>query len=100
MKEMNQVMPLIPAQLPEKPDDEQIREEVEICTRVSELKRRYGMEVHQRAVDLAKAPSTAENQEMQELAQQLRRRFVARRLLAKTDADDDAKVKASQPLAA
>lgn len=92
MKEMNKVMPLMPAQLPEKPDDEQIREEVELCARVSELKRKYGAEAHQRAVDLAKSPSTAESQEVEELAQQLRLRFIARRLLK-----DEPKVQDSQP---
>jgi hypothetical protein len=81
MREMNKVLPLVPPQLPEKPSDQQIKEEVEICGRVSELKNRYGLEVHRRAVELAKEPSRADGEEMQELAQQLRRRFTARKLL-------------------
>jgi len=81
MREMNKVMPLMPAQLPEKPDDEQIKEEVELCGRISELKRKYGIEVHQCAVALAKAPSTAESEELKDLAEQMRRRFLARKLI-------------------
>jgi hypothetical protein len=92
MREMVAVLPLNPPQLPEKPSDEQIRDEVEICGRVSTLKRNYGLEVHRHAVELAKAPSSAANVEMEELAQKLRRRFLARKLLA-----EDPNAKAPKP---
>jgi len=104
MREMNEVMPLMPVQLPEKPEDDQIKAEVELCGRISELKRKYGLEVHQRAVALAKAPSTAESEEMAELAQQLRRRFLVRKLIeeppkAKTSQTAPAPAQAALPTA-
>merc|ERR1719498_134676 len=82
MREMSKVLPLVPPQLPEKLSDHQIQDEVQICGRVSELKRTYGLEVHRRAVELAKAPMSAETPEMRQLADHLRRRFLARKLLA------------------
>jgi len=81
MEAMNKILPPIPPQLPEKPSDEQIKEEIEICGRVSELKRLHGLDVHRRAVELAKDPATAQDEEMMDLAQNLRRRFVSRKLL-------------------
>lgn len=95
MKEMNKALPLVVRQLPEKPSDQQVQEEVEICARVSELKRKYGLEVHRRAVQLAKSPSSADEEELRQLAQQLRRRFLARKLICE---EPQAKIP-SQPAA-
>jgi len=81
MQEMNKILPLHPPQLPEKPSDTQIQEEVEMCGKVSQLRRLHGLEVHQRAVELAKAPADAPNEELKGLATDLRKRFIARRLL-------------------
>jgi hypothetical protein len=81
MEEMIKVLPLLAPQLPEKPSDEEIKDEVRICGSVSALKRKFGLEVHRRAVDLAKDPSTADSEDMKGLAEQLRKRFISRKLL-------------------
>jgi tetratricopeptide (TPR) repeat protein len=81
MREMNAAIPEMVRQLPEKPTDDQIREEVEICSKISRLKKYYGPEVHERAVELANMPEIAEGEDMKELAQQLRSRFVARKFI-------------------
>jgi len=82
MKEMNRVIPLMARQLPEKPSDEQIKEEVQMCSSISVLKKKYGMDVHQRAVELARAPATADSESLRELAVQLRQRFLARKFIS------------------
>lgn len=82
MQEMNEALPLIPPQLPERPSEEEIEVEVQLMERVSQLKRRFGPEVHQRAVALAKDPELVGEPVLTELALELRRRLIARRLLA------------------
>lgn len=100
MREMNKALPLIPPQLPEKPSEEQIKEEVEMCTRISSMKQRYGLEVHRRAVELAKEPSAASSEEMKSLAEQLQKRFVARKLLGADSKDVKAAPKPATPAVA
>lgn len=47
---------------------------------LSKLKRREGLEVHRRAVELARDPDSAGTPELMELARDLRKRFIARRI--------------------
>mmetsp|Transcript_69089 Transcript_69089/g.202288 ORF Transcript_69089/g.202288 Transcript_69089/m.202288 type:complete len:459 (-) Transcript_69089:34-1410(-) len=82
MKEMSEALPIIPPQLPERPSDQDINEEALLMEKVSKLRRRYGMPVHQRALELAKAPHLAGNSELNELALQLQRRLIARKVLS------------------
>jgi hypothetical protein len=86
MKEMNTIIPLMARQLPEKPSDEQIKEEVKMCSRISVLKKKYGMDVHARAVELARAPMIADSEDMRELATELRKRFLARKFITEDKA--------------
>lgn len=81
ISEMNDAMPLIPPQLPERPSDEDISQETLLLEALSQLKRRYGLRVHQRSVELAKDPSLAECPELRALAEGLQKRFITRRIL-------------------
>eukprot|EP00440_Ansanella_granifera_P018475 gb/GFBE01020064.1/.p1 GENE.gb/GFBE01020064.1/~~gb/GFBE01020064.1/.p1 ORF type:complete len:439 (+),score=124.72 gb/GFBE01020064.1/:1-1317(+) len=86
MREFNQILPLMPPQLPERPSEEQVGEEVLLMEKVHKLKQRFGLEVHQRAMELAKAPTgappaDADAAELAELAAALRERLVARKVL-------------------
>lgn len=93
MREMTNVMPLIPPQLPEKPSEAEVNEEVMRIERVSQLKRRFGLKVHQRAVELAKDPFLAlPGSELADLSLALRRRFLARRILEGELEQEDALV--------
>eukprot|EP00401_Gymnodinium_catenatum_P040302 CAMPEP_0117490008 /NCGR_PEP_ID=MMETSP0784-20121206/17331_1 /TAXON_ID=39447 /ORGANISM="" /LENGTH=416 /DNA_ID=CAMNT_0005284757 /DNA_START=52 /DNA_END=1299 /DNA_ORIENTATION=+ len=78
---MSEVLPLIPQQLPERPSDDEIKHEVGIAEKLSKLKRSYGLEVHQRAVQLAKDPSLARGEDLAKLARGLQQRFIARKIL-------------------
>jgi len=82
MQEMNEAMPLLPPQLPERPSDQDISEEALLMEKVSKLRRRYGMPVHQRSLELAKAPHLADSEDLRALALQLQRRLVARKVLS------------------
>jgi len=79
--EMNGVMPELPPQLPESPSDQQISQEMLVLEQITQLKRRYGMEVHERALELARDPKKAPGAELALAASQLQRRFVARKIL-------------------
>lgn len=81
ISEMNQVMPLMPAQLPERPGEEEILEEARLMESISQLKRKFGLRVHQRAFELAKDPASAPSAELSELAVGLQRRLVLRKIL-------------------
>mmetsp|Transcript_63790 Transcript_63790/g.118507 ORF Transcript_63790/g.118507 Transcript_63790/m.118507 type:complete len:520 (+) Transcript_63790:68-1627(+) len=91
MQEWNEVMPLVPPQLPEKPSNEQVEDEVRITAKLSALKRRDGLEVHRRAVVIAKDPATAlagnptltaqERSTLSQTADEFRKRLMARRLI-------------------
>mmetsp|Transcript_22336 Transcript_22336/g.51177 ORF Transcript_22336/g.51177 Transcript_22336/m.51177 type:complete len:518 (+) Transcript_22336:37-1590(+) len=91
IKEWNEVMPLVPPQLPEKPSNEQVEDEVRVTAKLSALKRRDGLEVHRRAIAIAKDPVTAlagnptltedERTTLTQIADQFRKRLVARRLI-------------------
>jgi len=80
MREFNQILPLVPPQLPERPSDEEISHEVALMDKVVQLKKRFGLEVHQRAMELVKAPGG--QGELAELAAGLRERLVARKVLS------------------
>lgn len=82
LRELVEAMPLLPPQLPETPSEQEICRETMITERISQLKRRFGVEVHLRAVELAKAPKLAPTPAMAELALQLQQRFVARKIMA------------------
>mmetsp|Transcript_694 Transcript_694/g.2010 ORF Transcript_694/g.2010 Transcript_694/m.2010 type:complete len:463 (-) Transcript_694:64-1452(-) len=79
--EMNRVLPVIPPQLPAKPSDEEVQEELLIMEQIAQLKARFGLPVHQRSVELAKDPSQAGSAEVAALARELQRRFVARKIM-------------------
>lgn len=81
IREMNAILPLLPQQLPERPSDEQVSEEAQLMEQFTQLRRRYPLQVHQRSVELAKDPSQAGSTELAELALDLQRRFVARKIM-------------------
>lgn len=85
LQEMVEALPLIPPQLPARPSDQDISEEALLMEKVSKLRRRYGMPVHQRGLELAKAPHLAGSPELSELALQLQRRLVARKVISLED---------------
>eukprot|EP00434_Breviolum_minutum_P032849 symbB.v1.2.029052.t1/scaffold3141.1/size62545/2 len=80
MQEFNQILPVIPPQLPERPSEEEVSQEILLMQKVTKLKQRYGHEVHQRAMELAKGEVAAVSSEV-ELAEGLRERLVARKVL-------------------
>merc|ERR1712032_365932 len=79
--EMNKILPLMPQQLPERPSDDEVAEEAQLMEQFTQLRRRGGLKVHQRAVELAKDPSLADSAELKELALGLQKRFVARKIM-------------------
>jgi len=84
MREFNEILPLMPPQLPERPSEEEVSQEVLLMERVTKLKQRFGLEVHQRAMELAKADGslpTDTDAELLRLASALRERLVARKVL-------------------
>eukprot|EP00441_Pelagodinium_beii_P025230 CAMPEP_0197654832 /NCGR_PEP_ID=MMETSP1338-20131121/39084_1 /TAXON_ID=43686 ORGANISM="Pelagodinium beii, Strain RCC1491" /NCGR_SAMPLE_ID=MMETSP1338 /ASSEMBLY_ACC=CAM_ASM_000754 /LENGTH=427 /DNA_ID=CAMNT_0043230349 /DNA_START=31 /DNA_END=1314 /DNA_ORIENTATION=- len=81
MREFNQILPLVPPQLPERPSDDEISHEVALMDKVVKLKKRFGLEVHSRAMELVKA-QRVEDAELAELAAGLRERLVARKVLS------------------
>jgi len=78
---MNAVLPLMLVQLPEKPTEDEVAYEVQITEKMGQLKYSYGLQVHQRAVELAKNPSLADSPILQELARGLQTRLVARKII-------------------
>eukprot|EP00913_Durusdinium_trenchii_P004563 g4238.t1 len=80
MREFNDILPVIPPQLPERPSEEEVSQEILMMQKVTKLKQRYGHEVHQRAMELAKGTCLAEGSEV-ELAEGLRERLVARKVI-------------------
>merc|ERR1740117_1301886 len=88
MKGMNALMPLIPPQLPEKPDDKDISHEVKVAEKLSQMKRKAGLEVHERCLVMAKDPSQAANEELEKLACGLRNRFIARKIFADPEVEE------------
>lgn len=78
---MCDTLPLMPQQLPARLADDEIQREVQIAEKLASLKRKYGLEVHQRAVELAKEPEKAGNPRLRELARGLHKRFVARQII-------------------
>jgi len=86
--EMNQTLALFPEQLPAQPSEDQVRHEVQIAEKISKLKRDFGKEVHERAVELAKEPSLAgTDEELIQLAKGLQQRFIVRRIIAEPKVD-------------
>lgn len=83
MREFNDILPVIPPQLPERPSEEEVSQEILMMQKVTKLKQRYGHEVHQRAMELAKGTCLAEGSEV-ELAEGLRERLVARKVILVT----------------
>jgi hypothetical protein len=81
MREMNEAMPLNPPQLPAQPNEADISQEMVLMDKMSKMRRRFGMEVHQRSLELARDPASAGETELKELAIGLQRRFVARKIL-------------------
>jgi len=84
MREMNEAMPLNPPQLPAQPNEGDINQEMMLIDKMSKMRRRFGMEVHQRSLELARDPASAGETELKELAIGLQRRFVARKILPKS----------------
>jgi len=84
MREMNEAMPLNPPQLPAQPNEGDISQEMVLMEKMSKMRRRFGMEVHQRSLELARDPASASDTELKELAIGLQRRFVARKILPKS----------------
>jgi len=92
---MNDVLPLFPQQLPSRPSDDEIGHEVRIAEELAKLKRKYGVQVHRRAVDLAKDPASAGNDLLETQAFDLQKRFIARRIIA--DPQENAASSSSAP---
>ncbi|CAE7358845.1 SLC4A10 [Symbiodinium natans] len=82
MQEFCDILPLLPPQLPETPSQEEVSQEMLLMERVTKLKKQFGREVHQRAMELAKGAVPAETEEVFTLATGLRDRLVARKVLA------------------
>lgn len=78
---MNATMPLLPPQLPAESLDEDIAAEVRITDQLSTLRREYGLEVHRRAMGLARRPGQVSDPKLAALAGDLRQRLVARKIL-------------------
>lgn len=87
LREMTSVLPILPPQLPEEPSDLEIAREVRVTEELAALKRRHGNDVHRRALELAKAPEQAGDAELADLAEDLRRRLVSRKVLAPREAE-------------
>lgn len=83
MEALCELLPVLPPQLPERPSDEQISHEVLVAEKMAKLKRTFGLQVHQRAVELARNPASVESDELKELARGLQARFVARKIFPK-----------------
>jgi len=81
IRAMNKAMPLLPPQLPETPSEQEMSKEVLVMEKMSQLRRKYGTKVHMRALELAISPSSAESAELAEVALELQKRFVTRRIL-------------------
>lgn len=96
LAEMVEVMPLLPPQLPEKPEEDQVKTEVMLMESIAALKRKYGQDAARRAMELAKDPSSADGAELAALAERLRQRLVARRILAPEE-DEAAPPQSKQP---
>merc|ERR1712048_981597 len=88
IKAMNDVLPLIPKQLPAQPSDDEIRQEVQLTEKLSKLKASYGTEVHQKAVELAKNPTSSGNEYLETLARGLQHRFIARKIIPEPKEED------------
>jgi len=86
LRSMNNLMPELPPQLPAKPSDQEISQEVLMTDRMATLKRQAGLEVHRRAVELAKNPELAPDVPSKELAQAFRKRLVARLVISESTA--------------
>eukprot|EP00927_Polykrikos_kofoidii_P078938 TRINITY_DN75739_c0_g1_i1.p1 TRINITY_DN75739_c0_g1~~TRINITY_DN75739_c0_g1_i1.p1 ORF type:complete len:439 (-),score=94.30 TRINITY_DN75739_c0_g1_i1:133-1449(-) len=97
MKDMNEILPVMPVQLPERPTDEMITHEVQITEQISIVKRRYGIEVHMRAVEIARDPEAHAHlgDRIVGLAAELRKRFIARKIFAMPEADKKSTAKSS-----
>mmetsp|Transcript_34761 Transcript_34761/g.81143 ORF Transcript_34761/g.81143 Transcript_34761/m.81143 type:complete len:520 (+) Transcript_34761:93-1652(+) len=90
MTKMNEIMPLVPPQLPEKPSGEQVEDEIRVTAAISALKKEEGSEVHRRAIAIAKDPQGAlsgnptlseeQRATLRSLAEQFRKRLIARKL--------------------
>mmetsp|Transcript_85961 Transcript_85961/g.161888 ORF Transcript_85961/g.161888 Transcript_85961/m.161888 type:complete len:438 (-) Transcript_85961:8-1321(-) len=96
LADMVEVMPLLPPQLPEKPEEDQIKTEVMLMESIAALKRKHGNDAARRAVELARDPSSAPNAELAKLAEKLRQRFVARRIFAPEE-EEVASVQVKEP---
>mmetsp|Transcript_102904 Transcript_102904/g.265994 ORF Transcript_102904/g.265994 Transcript_102904/m.265994 type:complete len:429 (+) Transcript_102904:46-1332(+) len=82
IQEMNEVLPLTAPQLPAEPSEDEIGKEALIMDKIAKLKQKYGMAVHQRAMELTKDPDSAPSDALSSVAKQLRKRFVSRKILA------------------
>jgi len=82
IEEMKALMPILPPQLPAQPSEADMNAEIQLMEQISQLKRRFGMLVHQRALELAKDPCNAGSDDLAREAMELQRRFVARKILS------------------
>lgn len=85
IEEMVRILPELPAQLPEKPNDEELADQIKQTNDVANLRESYGIVVHRRSIDLAKAPHTAGSGRVQALALELQKRLLSRKLVSVTD---------------
>merc|ERR1719240_245254 len=63
------------------PSDDQVRHEVQLTEKLAKLKASYGLDVHKKAVELAKDPSSAGSEYLETLARGLHHRFIARKII-------------------
>jgi len=82
MREFCEILPLLPPQLPETPSQEEVSQEMLLMERVTKLKKQFGREVHQRAMELAKGAAPCETEEVYALVTGLHDRLVARKVIA------------------
>ncbi|CAJ1329313.1 unnamed protein product [Effrenium voratum] len=81
MQEFNDILPLIPPQLPERPSEDEVSQEILLMDKVNKLKQRYGHEVHQKAMELARGEPAPAGAGLESLAEGLRLRLVARKVI-------------------
>lgn len=90
LQKLVKILPELPQQLPEKPSEEEIAEQMKQTNDVAALREEYGLEVHRRSIDLAKAPHTASaSASLRGLAVKLQKRLLARKLVDPKDIIED-----------
>lgn len=97
LQQFVKLLPELPQQLPEKPSEEEIADQIKQTQDVASLRETYGIAVHRRCIDLAKAPHTAGSKHLQELATETQKRLLSRKLVDPQDIIPDPAVTVPEP---